>query len=176
MELSHHSLSLKGAKWHNLTAMAVQLALYQPDIPQNTGTLIRLSACLGVPVHVIHPTGFPFSKSALRRSGLDYVEHAEVIEHDSFARFEDWRRLSGKRLVLLTTKARQSGYATQFAADDVLLVGRESAGVPAAVAEIADLQIRIPMRSGLRSINVALAASLMIGEAKRQTDGFKDLE
>lgn len=156
-------------------AMAVQLALYQPEIPQNTGMVIRLCACFGVAIHVIHPTGFPFSMRALRRGGLDYVEHAELVEHDSFARFEEWRRAGGHRLVLLTTKASQSAYTALFTEDDVLMVGRESSGVPASVAETADLRVRIPMREGLRSLNVALAAGLMIGEAKRQTDGFKDL-
>ena len=158
------------------TSMAVELALYQPDIPQNTGTLIRLAACLAVRLHVIHPTGFPFSRNILRRSGLDYLDQAELIEHDSFSQFEVWRQSEGRRLVLLTTKATQSGYAIQFTSEDVLLVGRESAGVPDSVAERADLKIRIPMRAGLRSINVAVAASLMIGEAKRQTDGFEDLQ
>ncbi|MGV8954351.1 MAG: tRNA (cytidine(34)-2'-O)-methyltransferase [Cypionkella sp.] len=155
--------------------MPVDLALYQPDIAQNTGTLIRLGACIGVTVHIIHPTGFIFSAKTLRRAGLDYLDQAVVVEHTGFTAFEDWRRAAGRRLVLLTTKAQTSGYAADYRADDIIMVGRESAGVPDAVAKICDLRVRIPMRDGLRSINVALAATLIVGEAKRQTDGFADL-
>ena len=155
--------------------MPVDLALYQPDIANNTGTLIRLGACLGTTIHLIHPTGFPFSPKALARAGLDYVDHASVQEHASWTAFDAWRRDQARRLVLLTTKAETSAYAVGYRADDILMVGRESAGVPDAVAEAADLRIRIPMRSGLRSINVALAATLILGEAKRQTDGFAGL-
>ncbi|RYH99906.1 MAG: tRNA (cytidine(34)-2'-O)-methyltransferase [Acetobacteraceae bacterium] len=155
--------------------MPVELALYQPDIANNAGTLIRLGACLGTVIHLIHPTGFPFSAKALARAGMDYVDHATVQEHVSFAAFDAWRRAAGRRLVLLTTKASTSAYQVDYQPDDILMVGRESAGVPDAVAEIADLRIRIPMRDGLRSINVALAATLILGEAKRQTDGFTGL-
>ncbi|WP_375451576.1 tRNA (cytidine(34)-2'-O)-methyltransferase [uncultured Devosia sp.] len=155
--------------------MPVDLALYQPDIAHNTGTLIRLGACLGVAIHIIHPTGFVFSAKSLRRAGLDYLDQASVVEHTGFAAFDAWRHATGRRLVLLTTKATQSAYAADYRADDILLVGRESAGVPEAVAEICDMRVRIPMRSGLRSINVALAATLIVGEAKRQTDGFAKL-
>ena len=156
--------------------MPVELVLYQPDIPQNTGTLLRLGACLGVRLHIIHPTGFAFSDKTLKRGALDYLEHAEFIEHISYARFDAWRAEAGKRLVLLTTKAEQSAYEATYRPDDLLMVGRESAGVPDAVAADADLKVRIPMRDGLRSINVALAATLVLGEAKRQTDGFKNLK
>ena len=156
--------------------MAVQLALYQPDIAQNTGTLLRLGACLGITVHVIHPTGFPFSHKTLKRSGLDYLDLADLVEHDSYAHFDAWRRAASRRIVLLTTKASDSAYAALYAPDDVLLLGRESAGVPDSVAADADLRVRIPMRDGLRSINVAIAAALVVGEAKRQTDGFADLK
>ena len=156
--------------------MPVDLALYQPDIAQNTGTLIRLGACIGVTVHVIHPTGFIFSAKTLRRAGLDYLDQANVVEHTGFSAFETWRHAVGRRLVLLTTKASQSAYAADYRADDIIMVGRESAGVPDAVAEICDLRVRIPMRAGLRSINVALAATLIVGEAKRQTDGFENLK
>lgn len=155
--------------------MPVDLALYQPDIANNTGTLIRLGACLGTTIHLIHPTGFPFSPRALARAGLDYVDHAAVHEHVSWTAFDAWRRIQGRRLVLLTTKAETSAYAVDYETDDILMVGRESAGVPDAVAEACDLRIRIPMRSGLRSINVALAATLILGEAKRQTNGFTGL-
>ena len=155
--------------------MAIDLALYQPDIANNTGTLIRLGACLDVTIHVIHPTGFAFSARSLARAGLDYVDRASVQEHDSWARFETWRRDTGRRLVLLTTKATSSAYEVAYRPDDILMVGRESAGVPDPVAAAADLRVRIPMRDGLRSINVALAATLVLGEAKRQTDGFTGL-
>lgn len=155
--------------------MPVDLALYQPDIANNTGTLIRLGACLGTTIHLIHPTGFPFSARALARAGLDYVDHAAVQEHVSWAAFDAWRHEQGRRLVLLTTKAQTSAYAVGYGPDDILMVGRESAGVPDAVAEACDLRIRIPMREGLRSINVALAATLVLGEAMRQTEGFVGL-
>lgn len=155
--------------------MPVSLALYQPDIPQNTGTLIRLCACFNTPIHIIHPCGFPFSNKHLRRAGMDYIDLAEIIEHNSFSAFQDWRMAQNKRLVLLTTNASQSGYDTVFQDEDILMVGRESAGVPQEVAALADLSIRIPMAEHLRSINVAIAASLMLGEANRQTNGFQTL-
>ncbi|MDP3316619.1 MAG: tRNA (cytidine(34)-2'-O)-methyltransferase, partial [Devosia sp.] len=144
------------------------LALYQPDIAQNTGTMLRLGACLGVHVHIIHPTGFPFSAKAIRRSALDYLEHAELTEHASWAHFRDWQLESGRRLVLLTTRAASSSYDAGYTPGDILLMGRESAGVPDAVAEAADLRVRIPMRQAMRSLNVAVAASLVLGEALRQ--------
>lgn len=153
----------------------IDLALYQPDIAQNTGSMLRLGACLGVPIHVIHPTGFPFSKKAVKRGGLDYLDHAELAEHDSYEHFTTWRRETGRRLVLLTTKAAESAYDAEYRAGDVLMVGRESAGVPDAVADAADLRVRIPMRQSMRSLNVAMAASLVLGEALRQTGGFEAL-
>lgn len=155
--------------------MPVELALYQPDIANNAGTLIRLGACLDIPIHIIHPTGFTFTPKTMARAGLDYLDHAMVREHDSWALFDAWRREEKKRLVLLTTKADNSAYAARFEPDDIVMVGRESAGVPDAVAASADLRLRIPMRPGLRSINVALAATLILGEAKRQTGGFTAL-
>lgn len=155
--------------------MPIELALYQPDIPQNTGTLLRLGACLGVRIHVIHPTGFTFSAATLRRSALDYLEHVDFAEHASFAAFDADRRAAGRRLVLLTTKATISAYAASFETRDILMVGRESAGVTSEVAAMADLALRIPMRPGLRSINVAVAAAMVLGEAIRQTDGFEVL-
>ena len=153
----------------------VELALYQPDIAQNTGTLLRLGACLGVTVHIIHPTGFPFSRRELKRGGLDYLELAKIVEHDSYGHFDSARRTAGRRLVLLTTKTSESAYAARYGDADILMLGRESAGVPPEVADAADLRIRIPMRSGLRSINVAVAAAMIVGEALRQTDGFASL-
>lgn len=155
--------------------MPVELALYQPEIPQNTGTLLRLAACLGVRVHIIHPTAFAFSERGLRRAGMDYLDKALMTEHVSFAAFDAFRLTAKRRLVLMTTKARQSAYSTRFSEDDILMVGRESAGVPQAVADAADLAIRIPMQPGLRSINVALAATMVLGEAMRQTNRFETL-
>jgi tRNA (cytidine/uridine-2'-O-)-methyltransferase len=155
--------------------MPVELALYQPDIAQNTGTLLRLGACLGVHLHIIHPTGFPFSRQQLKRGSLDYLDLAEFTEHDSYAHFTDWRLAAGRRLVLLTTKAAESAYATRYDDGDVLMVGRESVGVPAEVAAGANLRIRIPMLEGRRSLNVAVAASLILGEALRQTGRFDAL-
>jgi tRNA (cytidine/uridine-2'-O-)-methyltransferase len=155
--------------------MPPDLALYQPDIAQNTGTLLRLGACLGVRLHIIHPTGFPFSRRELKRGGLDYLDHAEIIEHDSYPHFARWREEAGKRVVLLTTKADQSAYDFAYAPNDVLMLGRESAGVPEAVATEPDARIRIPMREGLRSINVAVAAAMILGEALRQTGSFATL-
>jgi tRNA (cytidine/uridine-2'-O-)-methyltransferase len=155
--------------------MPVELALYQPEIAQNTGTLLRLAACFGVPIHIIHPTGFPFSRRTLKRGALDYLDAAEIIEHDSYAHFLDWSRSAERRLVLLTTKAEQSAYALPYAGRDVLMVGRESIGVPEAVAAGIGHRVRIPMRDGLRSINVALAGALIWGEALRQTGHFETL-
>jgi len=150
----------------------MELALYQPDIAQNTGAMLRLGACLGVPVHIIHPTGFAFSRQAMRRGGLDYLDHADFVEHASYADFSAWRRAAGKRLVLLSTKAAASAYDVRYADADVVMVGRESAGVPDAVRDEAELAVRIPMRQDMRSLNVAMAASLVLGEALRQTGGY----
>ena len=155
--------------------MTVGLVLYQPDIAQNTGTLLRLGACLGVPVHIIHPTGFAFSRRELKRGGLDYLDQAEIVEHDSYEHFDRWRRDTGRRLVLLTTKASQSAYTFTYIEGDFIMLGRESAGVPEPVATASDARIRIPMRPNLRSINVAVAAAMIVGEALRQTNGFNAL-
>ncbi|WP_421951301.1 tRNA (cytidine(34)-2'-O)-methyltransferase [Pelagibacterium sp.] len=155
--------------------MPIALALYQPDIALNTGTLLRLGACLDVPVHIIHPTGFAFSRSALKRSGMDYLDSVEMIEHDTYAQFEHWRKKLGKRLVLLTTKASAPHHDATYEADDIVMVGRESAGVPAEIAESADLRVRIPMRPTVRSLNVAVSAAIVLGEALRQTGGFERL-
>jgi len=150
----------------------MRLALYQPDIPQNTGTILRLAACLGVPVDVIGPTGFDFTDRALKRAGLDYLEHVNLTRHESFAAFESRRRSTGARQVLLTTHAETAFSSFAFAAADTLLLGRESGGVPPSVHAAADARLRIPMRSGLRSLNVAVAAAMVLGEALRQTGGF----
>lgn len=146
----------------------MRLALYQPDIPQNTGTILRTAACLGVPVDLIEPAGFDITDRALRRAGLDYLAHVEIARHASFAAFDAGRRAQGRRLVLLTTRGETSYAAFAFAPGDTLLLGRESAGVPEAVHAAADACIRIPIRPGLRSLNVAVAAAMVLGEALRQ--------
>ncbi len=155
--------------------MTIDLALYQPDIAANTGTLLRLGACLGVPVHVIHPAGFAITQRNLARSGMDYLDRAQLVEHVSFAAFDDWRKKAGRRLVLLTTKSADSAYGATYEASDILMLGRESAGVPDDIAALADLRVRIPMSPGLRSINVAIAGSMVLGEAMRQTGRFTEL-
>lgn len=147
----------------------MRLALYQPDIPQNAGTILRLGACLGVPVDVIGPAGFDLSDRALKRAGLDYLAHAALRRHDDWASFEAWRRMEGLRLVLLTTSASQPYTALAYEERDVLLCGRESAGVPSHVHDAADARVLIPMSDGLRSLNVAVAAAMVTGEALRQT-------
>src|SRR6266568_422765 len=143
----------------------MRIALYQPDIPQNTGTVLRLCACLGIEAHIIEPTGFPSSDRAFRRAGMDYLEVVALARHASWQDFEIWRQLRPCRLILFTTKATLSYLDFSFAADDVLLFGRESAGVTEAVHTAADARLLIPMRPGMRSLNVAIAA----GEALRQT-------
>ena len=148
--------------------MPIALALYQPDIPQNTGTLLRLAACMDIEVHFIHPAGFAFSESRLKRAGMDYLEHVRLIEHASFAAFNAARQDEGRRLALLTTKATKSVYTAAFEPNDILMLGRESAGVPDAVAQQADLRVRLPMRQGMRSLNVAIAGAMALGEALRQ--------
>ena len=150
----------------------MRLALYQPDIPQNTGTILRLAACLGVGVDVIGPTGFDMTERALLRAGLDYLDFVEVTRHLDFAAFDAVRQAQGRRLVLLTTRATVAHVGFAFTADDTLLLGRESAGVPDAVHARADARVRIPMRAGLRSLNIAVAGAIVLGEALRQCGGF----
>jgi tRNA (cytidine/uridine-2'-O-)-methyltransferase len=154
----------------------MHLALYQPDIPQNTGTILRLAACLGVPVDAIGPAGFDLSDRALKRAALDYLPHVELVRHESFAAFDTARRQRGDRLVLLTTHGAMPYTDFAFRPDDILLLGRESAGVPEPIHELADARLRVSMRAGLRSLNVAVAAAMVLGEALRQTDGFRRLE
>lgn len=148
------------------------LALYQPDIPQNTGTLLRLAACLGVDLHLIEPAGFPLSDSALKRAGMDYLERARLIRHLNFDAFEGWRKSENRRLLLLTTKSSSPYVEFAFQPTDILLLGRESSGVPEAVHEIVDARLTIPMAEGMRSINVAISAGMVLGEALRQTEAF----
>jgi tRNA (cytidine/uridine-2'-O-)-methyltransferase len=161
----------------------MRLALYQPDIPQNAGTILRLAACMGVAVDVIGPAGFDFSDRNLRRAGLDYLDHVEIARHVALGAYLASRREaallsaaasasppeSPGRLVLLTTAGDISYPAYQFARNDTLLLGRESAGVPAEVHAAADARLRIPLRPGMRSLNIAVAAAMVLGEALRQT-------
>lgn len=152
----------------------MRLALYQPDIPQNTGTLLRTAACLGVAVDVIGPTGFDMTDRALRRAGLDYLEHVAIDRHESFEAFERFRgsRFPMSRLILLSSHATAAHTRFAYAAGDILLLGRESAGVPHAVRAIADDAVRVPLAPGLRSLNVAVAGAIVLAEALRQTNGF----
>ena len=149
--------------------IAMQIALYQPDIPQNTGTILRLCACIGVVAHIIEPAGFPVSDRNFRRAGMDYLDQVNWMRHDSWTKFEDWRRQEGYWLLLFTTKGATAYLYFRYQASDILLFGRETAGVPSEVAEAADARLVIPIRPGLRSINVAMAAAMALGEALRQT-------
>jgi tRNA (cytidine/uridine-2'-O-)-methyltransferase len=148
------------------------IALYEPDIPQNTGTILRLGACLGVAVHIVGPAAFPATEKAFRRAGLDYLDHVSVVNHVSFDTFEGWRKQEGRRIVLLSTKAESAHVDLAYRESDVLLCGRESAGVPEAVHRAADERVRVPMRRDLRSLNVAVSLAMVLGEALRQTGGF----
>jgi tRNA (cytidine/uridine-2'-O-)-methyltransferase len=150
----------------------MRIALYEPDIPQNTGTILRLAACLGVEAHIVEPAGFAVSDRAFRRAGLDYLERVALHRHASWAAFESWRRQNGLRLILFTTAAATPYLDHAFGPDDVLMFGRETAGVPEAVHRAADARLVIPMRPGLRSLNVAVTAAIALGEALRQTGGF----
>lgn len=149
----------------------MRLALYQPDIPQNAGALLRLGACLGVPVDIIEPCGFVLGDRRLKRAGMDYLAAAALTRHPSWESFRAGR--SG-RLVLLTTQAPLAYHCFRFQADDTLLLGRESAGVPEAVHRAAEARLRIPLAAGMRSLNVALAAAMVLGEALRQTRRFPE--
>ena len=150
----------------------IRIALYQPDIAPNTGTILRLCACLGIEAHIIEPAGFPVSDRAVRRAGMDYMTQVALTRHVDWTAFEAWRRADGGRLLLMTTAATASYLDHRYAAGDILLLGRESAGAPAEVHAAADLRLRIPMQPGLRSLNVAMAAAIVSAEALRQTGGF----
>ena len=151
----------------------MRIALYEPDIPQNTGTILRLAACLGVEAHIVEPAGFPTSDRAFRRAGMDYLDQVALLRHPNWNAFEAWRRRIGGRLILFTTRATLFYYDYAYGADDVLLFGRESAGVPDAVHAAADVRLVIPMAGGMRSLNVAVAAAMAVGEALRQTGGAR---
>ncbi len=145
----------------------MRIALFEPEIAGNVGAALRLAACMGVGVDLIEPMGFAWDDRRVRRTAMDYIDHVAVARHRSFDAFRD--SIGSQRLILFTTKSRQSAYEFQFKADDVLLFGKESAGVPAAVAEVCDARVRIPMRSEVRSLNLATTTALALGEALRQT-------
>lgn len=145
------------------------LALYQPDIPQNAGTMLRLCACLGIDAAIVEPAGFPVSDRHFRRAGMDYLDHVDIARHVSFPAFEAWRRTTGRRLALLTTQGETPYAEFAFRPDDIVMVGRESAGAPPEVHAAADARLVVPIRKELRSLNVAVAAAMVIGEALRQT-------
>lgn len=147
----------------------MRIALFQPDIPQNTGTILRLCACLNVEAHIIEPAGFPVSDRHFRRAGMDYLDEVSISRHDCWLSFEAWRRAEGCRLVLLTTKGAVRYLDFRFSTTDILLLGRESAGVPDEVAAAAEARLVIPIKPQLRSLNVAMAAAMALGEALRQT-------
>lgn len=149
----------------------MKLALFQPDIPQNVGAMMRLCACLGVEMEIIGPCGFIWDEAKIRRAGMDYIDHLSLTRHDSWHAYQAQRQ---GRLVLLTTKASQPYTDYRFNADDTLLMGRESAGVPEEVHAFAEGRIIIPLKPGLRSLNVATAAAMVLGEALRQTAGIRE--
>ncbi|CAI2933570.1 tRNA (cytidine(34)-2'-O)-methyltransferase [Aminobacter niigataensis] len=146
----------------------LRIALYQPDIAGNTGTILRMAACLGLAIDLIEPAGFDISDRALKRAGMDYLEMAALTRHVDFDRFEDWRQDEGRRLVLMSTKAALPYTDFRFQAGDVVMLGRESAGVPDHVHDLAFERLLIPMPGGGRSLNVALSSAMVAGEALRQ--------
>ncbi|MGD9839148.1 MAG: tRNA (cytidine(34)-2'-O)-methyltransferase [Afipia sp.] len=149
----------------------MRVVLFQPDIPQNTGTILRLCACLSVEAHIIEPAGFPVSDRHFRRSGMDYLDQVSIVRHVSWSSFEAWRAESGRRLVLFSTKAAKPYLDHIYRDDDLLLFGRESAGVPDDVVNAADERLVIPIAPGMRSLNVAMTVAMALGEALRQTRG-----
>lgn len=156
----------------------MRIALYQPDIPQNTGTILRFCACFGLSCDIIEPCGFLFDDRRMRRAGMDYLDRVEVVRHPSWTRFLDSRstRPGGSgRLVLLTTQGAIGHTQMQWRPDDTLLLGRESLGVPEEVHAAADMRVAIPLAAGMRSLNVALAVAMAAGEALRQTEGLPPL-
>ncbi len=147
----------------------MRIALYQPDIPQNAGTILRLCACLDVEAHIIEPAGFPVSDRHFRRAGMDYLDQVTIVRHDSWAAFQGWHQAQGCRLILFSTKAAKPYLDHRYDSSDILLFGRESAGVPDHVMAAADERLVIPIAPGMRSLNVAVSAAMALGEALRQT-------
>ncbi|MDV3257800.1 MAG: tRNA (cytidine(34)-2'-O)-methyltransferase [Sphingomonas sp.] len=147
----------------------MRLCLFQPEIAGNVGAVMRLGACLGVPVDLIEPMGFEWEDRRVRRTAMDYIDHVEVSRHSSF---DEWRAITPGRMILFTTKAERSPYQFSFQPGDLLLFGRESGGVPPQVAEASDARLRIPIRPEVRSFNLATSAAIALGEALRQTGGL----
>ena len=148
----------------------MKIALYQPDIAANVGAILRLGACLGVAVEIIEPCGFPFDMRRIRRVALDYIDHVEMRRHVSWAAFQAAPERTSERLILLSTKGKVRYDKFTFRPGDTLLLGRESAGVPPEVRHVADAVLRVPLAEGMRSLNVASACAMVLGEALRQTD------
>ena len=148
----------------------MRIALYQHDIPQNAGNIFRLGACLGVPVDIIEPTGFIFDDKKFKRSAMDYINHIEYKKHIDWQHFYDWTKKNKFRLILMTTKINKSFYKFEFLPSDILLFGRESAGVHEEIHQLVDHRLTIPMREGVRSINLSSSVALVIGEGLRQTN------
>jgi len=150
----------------------MRIALYQPDIPQNTGNIFRLGACLGVSVDIIEPTGFIFDDKKFKRSAMDYIDYIDYKRHIDWQHFYDWSQGKKYRLILMTTKAQQSFYEFEFHSSDILLFGRESAGVPDNIHQIVSHRLTIPMKKGVRSINLSSSVALALGEGLRQTNSI----
>ena len=148
----------------------MRIALYQPDIPQNTGNIFRLGACLGVSIDIIEPTGFIFDDKRFKRSAMDYLDHIDYKRHIDWQHFYDWAKDNEFRLILMTTKSKKSLYSFEFHPSDILLFGRESAGVPENIHNIVDHRLTIPMKDGVRSINLSSSVALVLGEGLRQTN------
>ena len=146
----------------------MRIALYQPDIPQNTGNIFRLGACLGVSIDIIEPTGFIFDDKRFKRSAMDYLDHIDYKRHIDWQHFYDWKKENNFRLILMTTKSKESLYNFKFNPSDILLFGRESAGVPKNIHNIVDHRLKIPMKGGVRSINLSSSVALVLGEGLRQ--------
>jgi tRNA (cytidine/uridine-2'-O-)-methyltransferase len=153
-------------------AQNMRIALYQPEIAGNVGAILRLAACFAVPVDIIMPTGFAFSDAKLKRAAMDYGAAADITRHANFEQFDAVRRERGQRLVLMSSHAAQRLPDVAFRADDILLMGSESAGVPDAVRDLADVRVRIPMAPGFRSLNIAVSTGIAVAEALRQTGSF----
>ena len=150
----------------------MRIALYQPDIPQNTGNIFRLGACLGIAVDIIEPTGFIFDDKKFKRSAMDYIDHTDFKRHIDWQHFFEWVQENKFRLILMTTKSKQSVYNFEFRLSDILLFGRESAGVPNEIHQIVDHRLTIPMKVGVRSINLSSSVAIVLGEGLRQTNSI----
>jgi tRNA (cytidine/uridine-2'-O-)-methyltransferase len=152
--------------------MTIEIALYQPDIAQNTGAILRLAACFGLRVRIIEPAGFLWSEARFRRAGMDYLDRVEIVREPSWESFP--ANSDGRRLILATTKGDVAFHRFGFETSDIILVGRESSGVPETVHRAMSARLVVPMQPGLRSLNVAMACAIVTAEALRQTGGFPD--